>query len=317
MLIICPNPECGKRIPSYSIECPFCKTSISESDKVAIEPDVFEYKEDSTETIKPIPPEHKEDQSNNSSYSYTATKAYSVEYPELVPLSLSGVINGSLGLTPKQIRDRSLGPSTFSTCATFKIDPRRGAKVLYSGAFNLKVYKGGLVFPERCPVTMETPDHVEMFETFVSQRPLGRVTFTGKREIQEATVTALCADRYWFAVPFSKNHGRYDRAIGFLVDANRTKGETKSIIRIKNRLYAQEFAKLNNLENGRWISKKHKLLTTFGFFAFVFGLGIFVITLLLSEEGVFESNGIAIFITILVTLSGLASFFYGTKGEKL
>jgi hypothetical protein len=317
MLIKCPNLECAKRIPSYSTECPYCNTHISENDKVPIEQVKYEYREYQTNTNESAAPESKEIPLGNFSQSSIPSQAWSIRYPELEQITISGVLHGTVGLTPKQIRARSLGPSTFSTCATFKVDPHHGAKVLYPGAYTLKVYKGGLIFPGRCPVTMETPDHVEMFETFVSRRPLGKVTFTGKREVQEAIVTALCCDRFWFAVPFSKNHGRYDKAIGFMVDANRTNGKTKSIIRIKNRLYAQEFAKLNHLENGRWISKKHKLLITMGSLAFVFGLGILVSMLLLSEEGVVESNIIAIFIAILVTLSGLASFLYGTKGEKL
>lgn len=319
MLIKCPNPECGKRIPSYSIKCEYCNTSISAKDIVPIESTLPEDNKNSRNTLEAILNENRDYLSDDFSHTIKQRSSLPIAYPELVPFSLSGVIHGSIGLTPEHVRVKSFGPSIFSTHATFKVDPHKRANPLYKGPYNLMVYKGGLIFPEHCPVTMDSPDHVEIFETFVSKRGLGKVEFMAKPKLKMAITTALCCDRYWFAIPFSKNHGRNDRAIGFQAVNNTTIGKAKSVITIKNRAYAQEFAKLNHLENGRWISKKYKLITTFGFFAFAFGLGILAITIFLGESGngIIESNSIAIFVMILLTLTGLASVFYGSKGEKL
>jgi len=304
MLIKCPNPECGKRIPSYSEKCEFCNTIISSKDKVPIENIIPEYK-DNFKSDLPQP-------------SYQP-RTWSVNYPSLIPFSLSGVIHGSIGLTPKQITTQLGGPSFFSTHASFKFNPHRGAQTLYQGAYDLKVFKGGLIFPERCPITLDTPDHAEIYEMLVSKRGMGKVTFYAKREIRESIVNALCCDRYWYAVPFSKNHGKSDKGIHFMMGKVTVKGKIQSEITIKNLQYAQEFAKLNHLENGRWCNSKHVSFIIGGFLMFVIGLVILATTIFLSEidGGLIDQNPIFIISMILVTLSGLGITMVGSKGEKL
>lgn len=241
--------------------------------------------------------------------------------PSLIPVNVTGVHKGIAMITPDSV-DSFKNPHFFVPHARIPIDLDIGAERIYSANWTsygksdvIGVYKSGIKFPELCPVSVTIPETEVVAEISVFRRSLGKTQFNSKDAGK--IITALSSDRYWFIIPFSKNHGTKDRAIGFtsLIHKN---GRNNAIIMIRNKEYAQEFARLNQLINGKWLSMKHIFMRNIGLVFATAGIGAFLGGLWSKSEGtaVFDPT-LMIIISLFVAVIGIVSSVIGMRGEKL
>ena len=241
--------------------------------------------------------------------------------PDLIPVEVSGVYRGIAMITPDEV-ETPKNPPLWSPHARIQVDLVNGSEAIYSATWTssgisgtIGVYKSGLNFPNICPVTLNPPEKEVIVEAAVIRRSLGKVQFNHKDA--NKIITALSSDRYWLVIPFSKNHGIKDRAIGItslIIKNNRN----TAVIMIKKKEYAQEFKKLNLIMNGRWLSMKHILMRNFGLILTFVGIGVFIGNLMSKNAGsaVYDTT-IPLIISIIVAISGIVLSAIGMRGEKL
>lgn len=301
-LITCPNPLCGKQIPSYSNKCKYCDTRIIRGDKGEDRDDL------SIHTANPVIPA-----SIPSSIPYA--KKFSL--PKLEPTRIKGVIQGDVLLTPKSVITLT-GMSIFSPHASFKVNLGSIKERIYAGNYDLGVYASELFFPDKCPVTLMEIEKQEIFEVKVFKRSIGKVDFKAKFDLRNRIVTALSCDRYWFVVGFSSGHGLKDKFIAF-EPGKESFGKISTRILFRNRIYAEEFTRLNQLENGNWHSFTHNLISFIGLLVFFIGLGTLILILFAEnlEGSNFTSDASIKMIVAIISCAGALSAYFGYKGEKL
>ena len=175
-------------------------------------------------------------------------------------------------MTPRHVQ-KTKGPRFWHERAEFKVDLNLGSRAWQkrqwmkgdSGdkAVYTHLFEGGLKFPDACPVTLDPPSHYEVIEVSIRRTgPQGKYGYTGidSHEQMERLETALFCDRYWYVIPFSTNHGTYNRALHI--------DPLNSEVLFRNREYARCFGALNNLEDGKWLSTRHLGMS------FVWSLGL-------------------------------------------
>jgi hypothetical protein len=226
-------------------------------------------------------------------------------------------------LTPDDVHQTN-GPRFWQTCAELKFDPDEGTRSLYSEtrtykrkAYNLHVYAGGLKFPEVCPVTLEDPSHYEIIETQVRRiLSFPNIQFDAPQKKVDRYVTATTSDRYWYAIPFSRDYGPSNHAVGFEPGVS-SDAPCKIKIRLLNREYARRFTALNNLEGGRWLAEKHVLMKAIGFVGMIvfFAVAGAIGLSLLRNFNIF-SRGLSIALIIFGIVLGAISTFYFVKGWR-
>lgn len=239
---------------------------------------------------------------------------------------ITGAIKGLVWLTPKSVKNTEK-PLFWRAHAKFKFNHEKGASVLKNvgvwkdGAIGeqtaLHIYKGGLKFPEVCAACLEPVTHHEVVEVTIRRRSSGRTTIdTTNYEKAERIFTAMDSDRFWYVISFSDNHGIDDRAIHF--DTTWDDRDRCTWI-LKNREYAQQFAKLNKLK-GSWLRVKHIIMRQMGFIGMtVFGFAVVLAGLLLylpnGEWGQLGHQGdLALFIIGLIGF--VFSSYLALKGNK-
>ena len=241
--------------------------------------------------------------------------------PGLIPVNVTGVHKGIAMLTPDSVAYFH-NPPFWAAHARIQVNLDIGAEHIYSANWTssgrsdmIGVYKGGLIFPRLCPATLAEPETDVVAETSVVKRSLGKTQFNSKDA--NKIMTALACDRYWFTIPFAKNHGMKDRAIGFTSLINKN-GRNNAIIMIKQRPYAQELARLNQLANGKWLSMKHILLRNIGLVFAILGAGGILGGLLANSQGtaVIDPTTIIIVAAILGVV-GIVLTIIGLRGEDL
>lgn len=239
---------------------------------------------------------------------------------------ITGVIKALVWLTPKSVKNTKK-PLFWEAQAKFKFNPEEGARVLKNvGVWKdgvsdkltaLHIYKGGLKFPEVCAACLEPVTHHEVFEATIRRRSSGRTTIdTTNYEKAERIFTAMNCDRFWYVISFSDNHGIDDRAVHFDITWDK-----RSTLILKNREYAQQFAKLNKLK-GSWLRVKHIIMMQMGFIGMtVFGFAVVAGGLFLYEgltNGEWGPWGhqvdLALFIIGLIGL--VFSSYLALKGNK-
>jgi len=199
----------------------------------------------------------------------------------LEPAMLGGLFKGSMTmLTPPDVRRRTKAPPFWKRRALVKADLSQSAKSLHSQRWqtsqgkvhNLHVYDAGLDFPDACPVNLEPPSHHEVVEECIVRRSLRYQTDTPK-ERANRLLAALSSDRYWFAIPFSAQHGPDDRAVHIEPVAT---GPTSSRAKLvfTNREYARRFAKLNDVEAAKWLSGRHVIMQVAGYLGLIPSIGL-------------------------------------------
>ena len=251
--------------------------------------------------------------------------------PDLIPVNLKGVLQGIVMLTPDSVAYFK-EPHFWAARAQIPISLNNGVERIYSTirtssgeSIMIGVYKGGLIFPSLCPVTLAVPETDVVAETSVSKCGIGYKTEIYSKDAGKIR-TALASDRYWFTVHFARNHGMKDRAIGFINLINKN-GRNNAVIMIKKRQYAQEFARLNHLSNGKWLSMKHILMRTIGFFVACIGVlvaGLALVELLTKSQGTnFTANVprpimiISAVLGVLGIVLGIVFGIVGMRGEDL
>jgi|GEM_PF-1936123 len=311
--IVCPNPECGRRLPAYATRCKYCDTLINASAEAA------------PQAAAPAMPA-------GASRSATAAAARPVRpapstnngrgaFPELVPQPLSGVYNGIVMLTPKSFMS-TRAPLPWTPRANVPVNLSQGAMQIHSatiGGTSLGVYRGGLQFPEHCPATMATPNHREFIEAAVVQRGTGKVEFpSASAETLAKIGAALTSDRYWYAVPFAAGHGAKDRALNFAAMIKKGNSNT-AVMEMTNRAYAQALVSLNGLQKAKWLDRKHLLMRALGTLLGVVGLGAVVGFVFAEVTGsaVISGTGLYIALGAVVAAAGVGLFIWGERGEPL
>lgn len=239
---------------------------------------------------------------------------------------ITGAIKGLVWLTPKSVKNTEK-PLFWRAHAKFKFNPEEGARVLKNvGVWTdsvtgeqtaLHIYKGGLKFPEVCAACLEPVTHHEVVEKIIFRRSSGRTAIdTTNYEKAQRISTAMHCDRFWYVISFSDNHGIDDRAIHFDIT-----WDNRCTLILKNREYAQQFAKLNKLK-GSWLRVKHIIMMVMGFIGMtVFGSAVVAGGLLLytglpnGEWGQLGHQGdLALFIIGLIGL--VFSSYLALKGNK-
>jgi hypothetical protein len=247
----------------------------------------------------------------------------------LSPAMVGGIFSGVTMLTPGDVQ-HTKGPHFWETRGEFKAEMGKISRSLHSQPwktsqgkqYSLHVYEGKLAFPDACPVNLEKPSHYEVVEVPVV-RYSRSINTNVSREQANRIATALCCDRYWFAIPFSSPHGPDDRAIHIEAISS---GETGSLGRVflKNRAYARQFGQLNNLEGGKWLAARHLAMRVAGLLGIVASGGVVLAMLaviyadLRGDWGALEPGGM---IAGLIGLVALCLSIYllvkGIQGEPL
>lgn len=233
--------------------------------------------------------------------------------PSLIPVKVTGVKNGIAMVTPSPVQAFK-NPSAWTAHARIPIDLEIGTETIYSSDWTrqgvtdtIGVYKSGLQFPNLCPATLAVPETDVLAEIAVLRQNPGNVQISSNDAGN--IMTAITCDRYWFSIPFSKNHGVNDRAIGFSAQ-ERKNGRNKAVIKIKKREYARKFARLNHLANGRWMSLKHVLMFNGGVGLALAGTGAFI--------GLLWSNEISgAVLSFATAVTGIVLIIIGGRGEAL
>jgi len=200
---------------------------------------------------------------------------------------LKGVFKGFVKVTPSLVKKRAKRRNSKSY-ARFKFNALDNVRVLETlmmnkddgSKVNLHIYEGGLKFPDLCPVSLEKATHYDILETTIQRQSLGKVLLEGKDP--QRTFDAMGSDRFWYAIPFSENHGIEDGAVDML-------GSDMSNnfrIYLTNKEYALEFAKLNNLE-GVWLRMKHHVIMAFAY------VGLIIFGALTALSGIMLYQGLA------------------------
>jgi hypothetical protein len=253
------------------------------------------------------------------------------------PVTLGGNFSGRVMLTPRDVRTTK-GPHFWEARAEVRADLGKGARSLYGAqwrprqvlnprrdkAHDLQVFEGALKFPDACPVNLETPDHYEVVEV-----PFGRLSASytrrtkvnASREEANRMGVAVSSDRYWFAIPFSQDHGPDDRAVHF-ERVFSGEGESRTKVALTNREYARRFCTLNDLEGGRWLDSRHLIMQMVGLVALILSFGavggIVGSYLVLRGDSVqgdyWGAATIAVFVIGLVVLG--VSIYLLMKGRK-
>lgn len=191
---------------------------------------------------------------------------------KLEPCMAQGYQSGRVMLTPKSVKTLLKIPIT-SARAELDVDMIRGSKKsMHQSTWldstgkktDLYVYASGIKFPDVCPVTMETADHIEVVEVAVPKRTI-RAEFKERNQDKVNRMhTAMTCDRYWMAIPFSGQHGARDKStsIELMVLGN---GVYSTKFLFSNRAYAREFSKLNWNEGGKWCLGGSNLMGTVGY----------------------------------------------------
>ncbi len=247
-------------------------------------------------------------------------------FSKLETTFMTGSIKGLVWLTPESVKNTK-GPRFWEAHAKFKINPEEGARVLKKTVWKdnatgeqtpLHIYKGGLKFPEVCAACLEPVTQHGVVEATIIRRGIGRATVNTSNQEKAARIfTAIGCDRFWYVISFSDNHGIDDRAVHF-----DTTWDKRFTLILKNREYAQQFAKLNKLK-GSWLRAKHIIMRQMGFigmtvFGAVVGAGGFVLYEGLTKgewgQRILGRQAVALFITSLIGL--VVSVYLALKGNK-
>lgn len=248
-------------------------------------------------------------------------------FSKLEAANMTGVVKGLVWLTPQSVKNTK-GPRFWEAHAKFKINPEEGARVLKEHVWKddvtgeqtpLHIYKGGLKFPEVCAACLEPVTHHEVVEASFNRVSIPRARVnTSNQEKADRIFRAIQDERFWYVISFSDNHGIDDRAVHF-----DTTSDNRFKLILKNREYAQQFAKLNKLK-GSWLSAKHIIMRQMGFigmivFGSVVGVGGLILYKGLTEgewgqDVLGPQADLALFITSLIGL--VVSFYLALKGNK-
>ncbi len=193
-----------------------------------------------------------------------------------------------LKLTPDQVTRISESgskkkikiPGLFSPRYEYSIHPENNAIAITTQNWGWKwqyrpeiekwttgIYQGGVHFPLCCVVCMKPVKKHELVELSVLKKTIGKIQIQNVTQ-QEADLMfeAWWNDRYWYPIPFCKDHNLQSGALA-LKNGNIFK------FGFSNPEYGKEFGKLNQLKGG-WFSSKDRFrvkflmpfLITVGFF---------------------------------------------------
>ncbi len=310
---VCPNPQCGKMIPSYADKCKYCNTRIDGSGGT-FKNHYTTFSETQNKRQQPPPQTNHEDPVILSK----------PPWPQLTPMTIDGVIHGKLMVSPTQVHVSKSLPM-FKPRAEIKIELNQGSTLMHQTRSTrsaerdgVGVFQGGLVFPDKCPVCMQEVDHFEFFEASVPRESLGKVSFNSQDVSTERVRTALTGDRFWYRIPFSKKHSLKNDAVGFASLLYQGK-RNQATLQLANREYAREFLRVNHLTKGKWLTRYHIISHISGFWVACGGLGLFlgiIFARSMGNAGVFWSWILSI-LALAGFFTGIYLYFHGSKGEPL
>ena len=140
------------------------------------------------------------------------------------------------------------------------------------------IYQSNIKFPEKCVVCQSNVEHFHIAELVEAKDAyFGKYTINVDSQKEADLINfAFKTDRFWFAVPFCKDHNFNSKGI---IIRKRAK---KFVFGFTNKTYGEQFAAMNNL-NGFWRSGSNLFLYKFlfPFLAITSLIGIFFGVLML------------------------------------
>jgi hypothetical protein len=264
------------------------------------------------------------------------TQKINEELSKVKPTFLTGVARGMVLKSPESVRGAKK-LQFWKAHAKFKIDPLEGTNVLKQFTSQhamdrkptqIRLYKGGLKFPESCPVCLGSVTHHEVIEATIRRLSMPKTVITTKMSVEEAhrVFTAAQCDRFWYVVSFSENHGVEDRGV-FIENIHDDKaiGGLKFRVFLMNREYAKRFAELNNLK-GKWLSTIHVTMRNLGFLGMILLGGFFIGMMYALYMGIKQGDwsgfgkGTTIVLSVIILIGLIISgysFLEGEKGEPI
>jgi hypothetical protein len=234
---------------------------------------------------------------------------------------MTGLWKGPVWLSPGTL-NTTKSPFFWQPYARFKTAINEKARSLDSQVWTTQgknvtvhVFDGGIRFPELCPVTLGPVDRYDIVEVPIGRTAVRGQTNTNPERARRIGIAIGC-DRYWYALPFSENHGVKDRAIHFHIAP-----DGKLMILMRNKDYAIQFGRSMGLK-GVWFSAKHILKNIIGVgLLIVLSLAgcVLAVNLLSKPPKINFSlwTGLGLFFILAGLIYGIVLIYKGSKGEPL
>ena len=196
-------------------------------------------------------------------------------------VSTTGVYAGTVWLTPPDVmgvlnEKKDLWKSeAFEPRSEFRLYPEINSIPIKKWTWEVEgenvtvgVYQGGIKFPDVCCQCTKKKEKEELVEVGILAHSGSFQTYDQSQETVDKVTDAIFMKRYWYAIPFCKDHGLKSRCI-HIEDSNEALSPGLFIFGFTNREFSRLFKELNS-EKGRWLDKNNLRNKTFSYFLGMF-----------------------------------------------
>lgn len=239
---------------------------------------------------------------------------------------MKGAISTFLRLTPTGIRRLEAAPKPKllqERCVVRLPDLENFAhpidveswKDRYSNRVSITgIYDGNLKFPKLCCSCLEPATRYELVEVGVRSNNPGRLALYGvDRETAERMFAALREKRFWYAIPYCKEHGLHSGSIEIDMTGLGPK------LLFTNKEFAKQFCELNGLK-GKWLDRRARIARAVAIWGVLWSqlpamFAAISIWKSLSGESPFFGQSVAIGLLVPSLFVFAISFFYWIKNR--